>query len=255
MGSEALAEKTNEELFSVYRKTHDPAIRQELTLRYVYIVKAVAYQMRDMYTGSMQPEDIINEGVIEIMKAIDRYDEERDNKFETFISRRIRGMVIDLIRKNDWMPRNYHKDLRTIDDARDAYTRKNGHAPTDEELADSLHMDVKRVQKIQRMQTMTNVLSLDMTYDDQEQALLQVPTKNIDEQPEKSFLRGEMTSTLAHAIDQLKDNEKMVISLYYVEELNMNQIAEVMEISQPRVSQLHSSAIKKLKKYMADQEM
>jgi RNA polymerase sigma factor for flagellar operon FliA len=113
-------EKTNEELFYLYRNATDDndrkILRQELTMRYLYIVKAIAYQMRDMYIGFTQPDDIINEGVLEIMKGIDRYDPDRDNKFDTFISRRIRGMVIDLMRKNDWMPRNFHRDRRTIED-------------------------------------------------------------------------------------------------------------------------------------------
>ena len=96
-----LKEKTNEELFALYQRDQSQPVKQELTLRYVYIVRAIAVQMHNLYSGIMQMEDIINEGVIAIMKGIDRYDPEKDNKFETFISRRIRGMVIDLVRKND----------------------------------------------------------------------------------------------------------------------------------------------------------
>ena len=103
--SDELKEKTNEELFALYFEEKQQQVKQELTLRYVYIVRAIAAQMRSLYSGTMQMEDIVNEGVIAIMKGIDRYDPEKDNKFETFISRRIRGMVIDLVRKNDWMPR------------------------------------------------------------------------------------------------------------------------------------------------------
>lgn len=250
MTRDEMALRTNEELFSIYRRTQDKLIKQELTMRYVYIVKTVAFQMRDMYAGTMTQEDIVQEGVIEIMKAIDRYDQQLDNKFETFISRRIRGMVIDLVRKNDWMPRNYHKDRKSIDQAREELTRSLGHAPTDEELAEHLQVDIRKVQKVQRMETMTNVLSLDMTYEENEDALLQVASDKVSEQPEKSFFKGETVAELARAIDQLKDQEKLVISLYYVEELSMVQIADVMAVSQPRVSQLHASAIRKLKAMM-----
>ena len=96
-----LEEKTNEELFALYKETHSQEVKQELTMRYVYIVRSIAYQMREMYHDFMQTDDIVNEGVIEIMRAIERYDENKDNKFETFISRRIRGMVIDMMRKNE----------------------------------------------------------------------------------------------------------------------------------------------------------
>ena len=112
-----LEEKSNEELFALYKETGSQEVKQELTMRYVYIVRSIAYQMREMYHDFMQTDDIVNEGVIEIMRAIERYDESKDNKFETFISRRIRGMVIDMMRKNDWLPRNFHKDSRSIETA------------------------------------------------------------------------------------------------------------------------------------------
>jgi len=247
-----LEEKTNEELFALYKETHSQEVKQELTMRYVYIVRSIAYQMREMYNDFMQTDDIVNEGVIEIMRAIERYDESKDNKFETFISRRIRGMVIDMMRKNDWLPRNFHKDSRSIEAANLELNNRLGRAPTDEELADYLNMNVKKLQKIQRMSNMVNVLSLDMTYDEGNETLLQIPSEDHSTQPEFSFMQKENVRALTAAIESLQEKEKLVISLYYVEELNMNQIAEVMEVSQPRVSQLHSIAIRKLRKYMGE---
>jgi len=249
-------ERTNEELFALYRSADDEqtkrGLKQELTLRYLYIVKAIAFQMRDMYQSFAQSEDIIQEGVLEIMKGIDRYDPERDNKFDTFISRRIRGMVIDLMRKNDWMPRSFYRDQKIIEDTERALAEKNGKAPTDEEIAAQIGTDPRRIQKIRSMQTMVNVLSLDMTYEDQDNAVLQVPTEDISAQPEKYFMKGETVRMLADAVSSLQEKEKMIISLYYVDNLNMSQIAQVMEISQPRVSQLHSQAIRKLRKTMLE---
>ena len=246
----SLEEKSNEELFLLYKESHAQEVKQELTMRYVYIVRSIAYQMREMYHDFMQTDDIVNEGVIEIMRAIERYDETRDNKFETYISRRIRGMVIDMMRKNDWLPRNFHRDSRSIENANLELSTRLGRAPSDEELADYLNMNVKKLQKIQRMSNMVNVLSLDMTYDEGNEALLQIPSKDRSVQPEFSFMQK--VRALTAAIESLQEKEKLVISLYYVEELNMNQIAEVMEISQPRVSQLHSIALRKLRKYMGD---
>ena len=113
-----MEEMTNEELLVLYQESRDQGIKQELTLRYLYLAKSVAIQMNNLYSDFMQMEDIIHEGVIAIMKGIDRYNPERDSKFETFISRRIRGTVIDLIRKNNWIPRNYHKNRQSIENAR-----------------------------------------------------------------------------------------------------------------------------------------
>ncbi len=250
-GIDEWKDKTNEELFAVYKQTKDIYVKQELTLRYLYIVKAVAIQTQNLYSGFAQQEDIINEGVIAIMKGIDRYDPEKDNKFETFISRRIRGMVIDQVRKNDWMPRDYHKQNKSIEKAREHLSEAMGRSPSDEELAKHLQMNVKKCQKIQRMSTMMNVLSLDMIMgDSEERQAFQIANNDAASQPERAYLQGEVVKTLTDAIESLKEKEKMVISLYYVEELNMSQIAQVMQVSEPRISQIHSAAIKKLKTYM-----
>ena len=121
-----MEEMTNEELLVLYQESRDQGIKQELTLRYLYLAKSVAIQMNNLYSDFMQMEDIIHEGVIAIMKGIDRYNPERDSKFETFISRRIRGTVIDLIRKNNWIPRNYHKNRQSIENARQYLYEKQG---------------------------------------------------------------------------------------------------------------------------------
>ena len=244
-----LEDKTNEELLELYRQEGKLEVKQALALRHLYIVKTIALQMRNVYAGTLQMEDIINEGVIAIMKGIDRYDPERDNKFETFISRRIRGMIIDLVRKNDWMPRDFRKQVRMIEETRIAL----GGDPTDEEIAQSMGMDVKKYNKLQRMSVIMNVLSLDMLVDDEEEhQSLQLSSKDMSSQPEKAFLMEESRQVLAEAVSSLKEKEQMVISLYYVEELNMGQIAEILGVSEPRISQIHSSAIRRLKAYMSD---
>lgn len=247
-----LEEKTNEELLEMYRLERKLEVKQALTLRYLYIVKTIALQMRNIYAGSLQMEDIINEGVIAIMKSIDRYDPERDNKFETFVSRRIRGMIIDLVRKNDWMPRDFRKQAKALEETQIALSRSLGRPPTDEEIAGALDLDIRKYRKIQRMSVMMNVLSLDMITDDEgEHQSMQLSSGDLASQPEKAFLRGESRQMLAAAVETLKEKEKMVISLYYVEELNMGQIAQILGVSEPRISQIHSSAIRKLKAQMS----
>ncbi|MCI9361498.1 MAG: FliA/WhiG family RNA polymerase sigma factor [Hungatella sp.] len=247
-----LAEKSNEELLDMYRKEGKLEVKQALVLRYLYIVKTIAYQMQNVYSGSLQMEDIINEGVIAIMKGIDRYDPERDNKFETFISRRIRGMIIDLVRKNDWMPRDFRKQVKAMETAQSTLSRSLGRSPSDEEVADAMQMDIKKYRKFQRMSTMMNVLSLDMITDEEgEHQSLQLSSSDANSQPERAFLEEESKQILAKAVNSLKEKEKLVISLYYVEELNMGQIAQVLGVSEPRISQIHSSAIRKLKTYMS----
>ena len=247
-----LEEKTNEELLEMYKAEGKLEVKQALVMRYLYIVRTIALQMRNVYSGTLQMEDIINEGVIAIMKSIDRYDPERDNKFETFISRRLRGMIIDLVRKNDWMPRDFRKQVKAIEEAQASFNRANGRWPSDEETAQSLGMDLRKFRKLQRMSVMMNVLSLDMITDDEgEHQSLQLSSGDADSQPERAYLQGESRQILAEAVSSLKEKEQMVISLYYVEELNMGQIAQLLGVSEPRISQIHSAAIRKLKAYMS----
>ncbi|MCI8465815.1 MAG: FliA/WhiG family RNA polymerase sigma factor [Lachnospiraceae bacterium] len=250
---DGLEAKTNEELLILYRETHSVEIRQELTLRYLYIVKAIAVQMRNVYEGSMDMEDIINEGVIAIIKGIDRYDPAMDNKFETFISRRIRGMIIDLMRKSDWMPRDYRRQYKAIENARQQLSGELGRQPTHEEIAKQVGMDEKKCRRLEQISTMANVLSLDMVMSgDEDHQSVQLPNTDVSSQPEHSFLKGEQLKLLTEAVEKLKEKEKMVISLYYVEELNMGQIAQILKVSEPRISQIHSAAIRKLRKYMSE---
>lgn len=248
---DGLEEKTNDELLLLYRENRSVEVRQELTMRYLYIVKAIAVQMRGVYEGSMEMEDIINEGVIAIIKGIDRYDPDMDNKFETFISRRIRGMIIDLMRKSDWMPRDYRRQHKAIENAKTQLTESLGRPPSYEEIAKELGMDEKKCRKIEQISTMANVLSLDMVMSgDEDRQSVQLPSNDMSSQPEHSYLKGEELEILANAIRGLKEKEQMVISLYYVEELNMGQIAQVMQVSEPRISQIHSAAIHKLRESM-----
>lgn len=242
---------SSEELLALYKKNRDPKIKEMVTLRYVRLVEAIALQMRGVFANSYELEDIVNEGVIAIMKGIDRYDPTKDNQFETYISRRIRGMIIDLMRESDWMPRNFRKQSREIEEVQARLSQSLGRPPSEEELAKELGMDLRKLRRLQRMQVMMNVLSLDMVVEDEEERqTIQLPDSDPRSQPEKAYMKGETRRILAEGIKSLKENEQLMISLYYMEDLNMKQIARVMGLSEPRISQIHSSAIRRLKRYM-----
>ena len=243
---------TNEELLTEYQKTGGLSLKQELVMRYVYIVRSIAIQMRDVYVSFAQIEDIVNEGVLVIMSALDKFDPEKNVKFETYISKRIKGMVIDMARKQDWILRSVRKNARDIDEVTTKLYNELGRYPTPEEIAGHLNMSLEKYQEAQRKTTLFNVLSLDLVLDDggESKKTVYLPSKNENEQPELNCLKKEAGEVLAEGIRSLKENEQMVISLYYVEELNMKQIAEVMSISEPRVSQIHANAVKKLKTYL-----
>ncbi len=114
---EQYKDKTNEELLKLYKETGSLEVKQEIVMRYIYLVKSIALQMRDIYMSFSQVDDIISEGVIAIMSSIDKFDMDKNVKFETFISKRIKGMIIDLARKQDWVPRSTRKSTRDIEEA------------------------------------------------------------------------------------------------------------------------------------------
>ena len=167
LSQKELDTKTNEELLFLYKQTNDQKIKQALVLRYIYIVKNIALQMRGIYLGFSQIDDIINEGVLAIMTAIDKFDINKHVKFETYISKRIRGMIIDIARKQDWVPRSIRKSAKDIEEAQNMLSHKLGRIPTDEEVADYLQISIKKYKEDLGKTGTFNLLSLDMLMEEE----------------------------------------------------------------------------------------
>lgn len=244
--------KSNEELLLEYRETKDILIKQELTLRYLPIVKRVAIQMRDVYVSFTQVEDIINEGVLTIMSSIDKYDTDKNVKFESYVAKRVWGMVIDIARKHDWVPRGARKSAKMIDNIVNTLYNELGRAPTDQEVADALEMTKDQYYDELKRSNLFHVISLDMVLSESADKTWsgEMPAADSSMIPEQRYLDEEMKEHLRSGIKTLRENEQLVISLYYVKEVNIKGIAQVLGVSEPRVSQIHSNALKKLRKYM-----
>ncbi len=246
------AEKSNEELLEQYYNTGYLEIKQELVLRYLYVIRSAAIRMRDVYIGFAQLEDIINEGVIMLMNALDKFDPDKNVKFETYVSKRVRGMIIDFARKQDWVPRNTRRNAKAIQEASNQLMVEYGRKPEEHEVAQHLGVTTEKFREINSKINLFSVVSLDMMLDGagENKQAVSIPSEVISEQPEEHYLENEFKQILADGIRSLKEKEQMVISLYYMEELNMKQIAEVMGVSEPRISQIHAGAIRKLKEYI-----
>lgn len=246
------AGKTSEELLREYQKNRSLEIKQELVMRYLDVIRGAAIRMRDVYLGFTQMDDVIHEGVLVLMNAIDKFDPDKNVKFETYISKRMRGMIIDLARKQDWVPRSARRNAKAVQQVTEQLTAQLGRGPEEKEIAGHMGISVERLREINAKTNFFSVLSLDMILDkdDENKPAVAIPSGEQDSQPEEAYLRQEFKELLTQGIRSLKEKEQMVISLYYVEELNMKQIAEVMQVSEPRISQIHSAAIRKLKDYM-----
>ncbi len=243
---------STEDLLATYKRTGDIQLKWPLVLRYEGLIKSAAYQIRGIYSSFAQVDDIVNEGILTLLSAIDKFDPDKGVKFESYVSKRIRGMVVDLARKEDWLPRNVRRRAREIDQAVSELSSSLGRFPTDQEIANRLGVSTERYQKDIASVALSNVLSLDALMDLREAdgGQFEVPSKDAMGQPEAALQDKELQQMLAQGIEGLRENEQIVLSLYYEKNLHMKEIAQVMQVSEPRISQIHTRAIQKLRLYM-----
>lgn len=245
------AELSNEALLEEYKQSGDKELKKVLVMRYACLVKNVALKLRGVYASFAQVDDIINEGIILLMNALDKFDLSQNVKFETFICKRLRGMIIDVARKQDWIPRSVRRHMREIDEANgQLYTRLGGANRSGGGRASCI--SVERYQAELAKTALCNVLSLDMMLDENDSDTLvkKLPQSDADAQPEERYQKKEMQKVLRDSIAGLRENEQVVLSLYYQKMLQMKEIAKVLGVSEPRVSQIHSNAIRKLRAAM-----
>ena len=240
------------DLLSLYKQTGDEDLKWPLVLRYEGLIKSAALQIRGVYSSFAQVDDIVSEGILTLLSSIDKFDPDKGIKFETYVAKRIRGMVIDLARKQDWLPRNIRQRAKEIDSAVSHLANELGRFPTDQEVAGHLGIPTDKYQKEAARVALSNTLSLDALMDarDLEGHRFEVSTEDPTVQPETVLEEQELQHTLAQGISALQENEQIVLSLYYEKNLHMKEIAQVMGVSEPRISQIHSRAIQKLRDHM-----
>lgn len=240
-------------LLALYKQTGDEELKWPLVLRYEGLIKSAALQIRGVYSSFAQVDDIVSEGILTLLSSIDKFDPDKGIKFETYVSKRIRGMVIDLARKQDWLPRNIRQRAKEIDAAVSSLANELGRFPTDQEVAAQLGVPTDKYQKEAARVALSNTLSLEALMDarDLEGYRFEVSSEDPTVQPETVLEDQELQETLAQGIASLQKNEQLVLSLYYEQNLHMKEIAQVMEVSEPRISQIHSRAIQKLRDYMS----
>ena len=220
-GQQAVDQMDNQTLLLRYKETGDMELKWALVLRYTDLVRRIAIQTCGLFSGFTQLDDVIHEGILVLLSAVDKYDPEKEVKFEAYIAKRLRGMVIDLVRKQDWIPRRVRQKATRLKRAAEELSIELGHTPSDQEMADYLN-------------TYGNVTG---------KALSGNP-------PEDAYQQKELHEVLRRGIASLRENERLVLSLYYEKELTMKEIAQVLGVSAPRISQIHNRAIQRLQAYM-----
>lgn len=234
-----------------YKETGDKALRNDLILAYMNIVKYAAVSTRNMYLKYAETDDIINEATVALMTAIDSFDTKRGVKFETYASIKVRGAIIDYIRRQDFIPRSVRRFAREYDTAFSELYSQLDREPMLNEIADHMHMSPEKVESFTAQAAAAQTLSFETLLNDNG---FDIPDKADEDgmwAPEASIHRQEKYKYLTEAIKQLKEKERLVVTLYYYEKLKFYDIGRVMDISESRVCQIHSQAVQKMKKFLS----
>lgn len=239
-------------LWEEYAQTRSAGIRESLIMEYAGLVKIVAGRM-GMYLGyTVEYDDLVGYGIFGLIDAIDKYELTKGVKFETYASLRIRGAILDQIRKMDWIPRTIRQKQKKLETAMHDLEAKFGRAATNEELAEELELSVEELEELVNQATLSNLVSLDEYLEQGSEVQVEAGNQQRFEQPEQVIERQELKRMLAEAIDSLTEKEQKVIAFYYFEELTLKEISKILEVSESRISQLHTKALRKMKDRLGD---
>ncbi|HEV2593420.1 MAG TPA: RNA polymerase sigma factor WhiG [Gaiellaceae bacterium] len=238
-------------LWRQFRRSNDKGIRDRLILTYAPLVKYVAGRLGSGLPAHVEEGDLISYGLLGLISAIERYDPDRDIKFETYAIMRIRGAIIDELRALDWVPRSVRSRAREIERAIAELEAKLGHAPTDEEIAGKIGISVDELEESLSDISRSSIAALDELWsvsgEGDQVSLLDTIQDTDAPSPAEALDVTDVRETLADAISRLPEREKLVITLYYYEELTLREIGEVLGVTESRVSQLHTKAVLRLR--------
>jgi len=242
-------------LWASYKRTGDKALRDRLILTYAPLVKYVAGRLGSGLPAHVDEGDLVSYGLLGLIGAIERFDPGRDIKFETYAISRIKGSIIDELRSMDWVPRSVRARARDIERAIGALEARLMRAPTDEEIAARLGISEDELDESLLEISRSSIAALDELWTNSASgdpvALIDTLEDPLAPQPTQAMAQSEVRDALGEAIARLPEREKLVVTLYYYEELTLREIGDVLGVTESRVSQLHTKAILRLKAYLA----
>lgn len=245
-------EESKNKLWEEYMKHPSPELREQIILEYANLVKIVAGRL-SMYLGyTVEYDDLVGYGTFGLIDAIDKFDLLKGVKFETYASLRIRGAILDQIRKMDWIPRTLRQKQKKIDMAYQKLELEHGRAGTEEEVANEIGITTEELNTWQNQTKITNLISLDEFLEQGAEIRVEADASSQFEQPERVMEKEEIKKVLIEILEHLTENEKKVITLYYYEELTLKEISKILEVSESRVSQLHTKALQKMRQRLGN---
>jgi RNA polymerase sigma factor FliA len=251
MAENPLQRMTEEELWSVYKNDKNPAIRDAFIKQYAPLVKYVAGKVAASMPNTVEFEDLVGFGVFGLLDAIEKFDPDKNVKFKTYAVTRIRGAIFDELRSIDWVPRSVRQKTKEIEDAVVSLEAKLGRPASDQEVACSMGVSEDEFLKTMLKISSTSVLSLnDVWYSGDEADKISIG-ESIESpssmNPDATVEREEIKRVIVQSISELPEKEKKVLVLYYYEDLTLKEIGQVLDVTESRVSQLHTKAILRLR--------
>lgn len=228
----------------------DGKLRDQLIMDYAPLIRFVAQRIAARLPSNIDIDDLISAGVIGLMDAIEKYDPSRDNKFKTYAEFRIRGAILDELRSQDWVPRSVRDKAKKIEKTYAELEQKLGRAVSDEELSDALGIKLDEYYDMVSKVKAVTLLSIDELSGPNQQdrkSLLECLENTSSKNPFTQLKSKGIRDLLVKHIDELPEKQKLVLSLYYYEDLNLKEIGRILEVTESRVSQLHTQAVEKLR--------
>ena len=239
-----------DKLWKDYQKKPTRELREQLIIEYSQLVKLVAGRL-SMYLGhNVEYDDLVSYGIFGLIDAIDKFDADKNVRFETYASLRIRGSILDQIRKMDWIPRTVRQRQRKLDEAVKQIEAQTGRNASDDEIAQVLGISPDELLNWQSQLKVSNLVSMTEFEENGTEPAMDTTYNSHFTQPEEVVEKEELKKTLVEALDALTEKERRVIELYYYEEMTLKEISKILEVSESRVSQLHTKSLIKMKKIM-----
>jgi RNA polymerase sigma factor FliA len=245
MQGELSMDNSPETLWKQYIETGSKGAKEKLIVSYIDLVKIIAGRLYTTYNSNVEFDDLVSYGIIGLIDAIEKFDQSKNVKFETYANIRIRGGIVDQLRALDWIPRSKRQKFKTLEEAISRLQHEHGYRLADELIAREIGIALEEFNELMAEMSTISVMSLDEKISDN--VNFSVSTDAVSDSPEKSFDEKEMKEILGEAIDGLGEKEKLVITLYYYEELTYKEISKILGISESRISQIHSKSILTIK--------
>lgn len=237
-------------LWDKYKSSPDAKIKEQIILKYANLVKFVAGRLMITLPPSVESDDLESAGIMGLIDAIDRYDPKYGVKFESYAIPRIKGAMLDELRKLDWIPRSIRSKSRELEKVIRQIENSKGGPATDEEISSKMNISMSEYFNLLKEVSAVSLISLDnVIYNDEggKGELHEVIEDKEEKEPDEAINKEELKEMIIRAIDDLPETERLVIALYYYEELTLKEIGQVLQLSESRISQIHTKTILSLR--------